>query len=861
MTPIQQLMLGVGAKKKTYMDDVFSTYLYTGTGSTLSINNGVDLTEGGLVWTKRRDGASNHQLFDTARGTGKTIYTDGNWAEWAYSTTLTAYNNNGFTLGSYSGLNGNGNDYSSWTFRKAPGFFDVVTYTGNGTLNRTVNHSLGSAPGFIMIKRLDGTDGWIVSHKNDWSKISQLTSAAFFTGAQFQSITPTSTQFTLGNGDAENGNGYSYVAYVFAGGESTAATARSVDFDGNGDMIYVPDDDAWDIGSVDCTLECWVNFRTHNGHDGIFHNVNNSNWNGGGWIMEPVSGVFNFYYHNASTTGNVVGAAIPLGQWQHIAVTKSGSTIKIYQDGILTGSGTISGTIRDGTNSLKIGGQCVGTDCDALISNVRITIGQILYTSAFKPSTVPLTTTSQGATASNVKLLCCNNSSITGSTVTAGIINSFGSPTASIDSPFDDPAAFIFGNNEDQNVIKCGSYKGQSSHSTRLEVNLGFEPQLVLIKNVDSTKDWVILDSMRRWEGDADDQNVSWLRANTSDPEGNGQMAAITPTGFICQSSSFVNGNSDDFIYMAIRRPDGYVGKPQLATNVFNMVAGTSNADIPEFVSGFPVDFALFRPVASTNDFLATTRLTQGGTLDTNNTDAEIGSGDSTFDFSNGWGSWTADLSSYQSWMWKRHAGFDVVTYEGDGTAGHQISHSLSKVPEMIWVKRRDSTRTWGVYHKGLNGGTNPEQYALYLDTNYANGGTSQWNSTAPTSTHFSLGTSSTSNNNSGSYIAMLFASVNGISKLGYYDGSSSAQTITTGFQPRFLIVKCITHSGNWITIDTTNGWTGSNSDKFLMLNSTSANNTYKYATPTSTGFTVIQDNINLEINGSGRKWIYYAHA
>ena len=64
---IQQLMLGVGAKKKTYMDDVFSTYLYTGTGSARSISNGVNLSgEGGLTWIKVRDMADqSHQLFDT----------------------------------------------------------------------------------------------------------------------------------------------------------------------------------------------------------------------------------------------------------------------------------------------------------------------------------------------------------------------------------------------------------------------------------------------------------------------------------------------------------------------------------------------------------------------------------------------------------------------------------------------------------------------------------------------------------------------------------------------------------------------------------------------------------------------------
>ena len=79
MTPIQQLMLGVGAKKKTYLDDLFSTYLYKGNETARSINNTINLSgEGGLVWTKCRSGASamSHFLFDTERGVTKSLMTN-----------------------------------------------------------------------------------------------------------------------------------------------------------------------------------------------------------------------------------------------------------------------------------------------------------------------------------------------------------------------------------------------------------------------------------------------------------------------------------------------------------------------------------------------------------------------------------------------------------------------------------------------------------------------------------------------------------------------------------------------------------------------------------------------------------------
>ena len=70
LTSIQLMQGASGASgETTYVDDVFSTYLYKGTGSAQTINNGIDLsTEGGLVWIKHRDGTYDHNLYDTERG-------------------------------------------------------------------------------------------------------------------------------------------------------------------------------------------------------------------------------------------------------------------------------------------------------------------------------------------------------------------------------------------------------------------------------------------------------------------------------------------------------------------------------------------------------------------------------------------------------------------------------------------------------------------------------------------------------------------------------------------------------------------------------------------------------------------------
>ena len=105
--------------------------------------------------------------------------------------------------------------------------------------------------------------------------------------------------------------------------------------------------------------------------------------------------------------------------------------------------------------------------------------------------------------------------------------------------------------------------------------------------------------------------------------------------------------------------------------------------------------------------------------------------------------------------------------------------------------------------------------------------------------------------------IAMLFASVEGISKCGYYEGSNSAQTITTGFQPRFLIIKRIDAGYAWFVLDTFRGW-GAGGDSQLELNTNNGAQSHDFGAPTSTGFTLTSfDSYNI----SGGKFIYYAHA
>lgn len=209
---------GAGAGSVNYIEDVFSTYLYTGNGSTQTITNGIDLAgEGGLTWIKYRSTSADHFLFDTARGATNYVRSNNTGAQVTNANSLTSFNSDGFSLGSSVG-NLNAATIVSWTFRKQPKFFDVVTYTGNGS-NRTVSHNLGSVPGCIIVKRTNTTADWQVYHRSNANTQYMVlnSTAAVATGTtRWNSTTPTSTVFSLGTDSTVNASGGTYVAYLFA---------------------------------------------------------------------------------------------------------------------------------------------------------------------------------------------------------------------------------------------------------------------------------------------------------------------------------------------------------------------------------------------------------------------------------------------------------------------------------------------------------------------------------------------------------------------------------------------------------------------------------------------------------------------
>ena len=261
-----------------FVENIFSVNVYTGNGSDdHNIVNGVDLSgEGGLVWIKDRGNSNtNHSLFDTVRGDNKRLISHKSDANATVVNMLNSFNSNGFTLGqdnSSGDVNTNNNSYVAWTFRKAPKFFDIVTYTGdNSSSARNIAHSLGQTPGMIIIKRYsDAGYSWMVWHRSlsDGYSLSLNSTDAQGTSGGVPIFSnndqQTSTHFQLpatnGNVNFFNANGVSYIAYLFGHDTSSDGMIQcgSVDIDGsNNATVDLGFEPQWFLGRTYTSAADW----------------------------------------------------------------------------------------------------------------------------------------------------------------------------------------------------------------------------------------------------------------------------------------------------------------------------------------------------------------------------------------------------------------------------------------------------------------------------------------------------------------------------------------------------------------------------------------------------------------------------
>ena len=618
---------------------------------------------GGLVWTKFRERlginlSNNHVLADTDRGPGNFLElfagaTDGTQS---YADSIKSFNGDGYTLGKDPNDRGFNYDstsatykYVSWSWRKAPKFFDIQTWTGDAATSRQIPHNLGSTPGMVIVKCTSHAGEWYVAHRGMPSKFARLSydAAAItdYSNGKIFASNFTNTTFTVEdgivNGNGVNANARTYIAYIFA----------------------------------------------HNDGDGNF------------------------------------------------------------------------------------------------------------------------------------------------------------------------------GPNEDQDVIKCGNYTGNSLADGPF-IDLGFEPQWVMIKNTDDVADWYIIDNMRgnsiTVAGEQASVDDRVLRANLADREADFTSAfKPLPNGFkITTTNSNFNFSGENYIYVAVRR--GGMTAPTSPSEVFDTLLRTGNGAVTFLDQKILCD-AVFTLCRSNNQPKVTgNRLFNGTNGSTNGLRTSLSvsttmtsAGYRHWDYNRGWevdnfySETNTNTETYVNYAFKRsHGFFDIASYQGDGSNQLTVPHNLGVVPEMMLTRMYfldigagTPSRKWFVYHKDLAA----TEGLWFSDDTSLRTGELYWGSTRPTANNFYVGGSVNNNINNCRYINYLFASIPGVSKVGSFSHTLGSTTdVDCGFSSgsQFVIVKRYDFSGyDWWVWDSQRG-IGAGNDPILTFNTTQLEQTNAdYIDTLSSGF------------------------
>nr|BAR27281.1 hypothetical protein [uncultured Mediterranean phage uvMED]BAR27286.1 hypothetical protein [uncultured Mediterranean phage uvMED] len=226
----------------------------------------------------------------------------------------------------------------------------------------------------------------------------------------------------------------------------------------------------------------------------------------------------------------------------------------------------------------------------------------------------------------------------------------------------------------------------------------------------------------------------------------------------------------------------------------------------------------------------------------------------------NGAGSSNTDGSITSTVSANTTAGFSIVKFTGNGSSNQSIGHGLNAIPKVIILKQTSGTEHWAVYHVGTNA-----NQQLYLNLTNAQE-TSQFGSSAHTSSVFYVGSNVMVNGSGSTYIAYCFADVTGYSKFGSYTGNGNADGtfVYTGFKPAFVMVKKFTEAGNsWVMLDTARSDVpnANVNDQRLYADHTSseASSSTRAMDLVSNGFKIRGD--GGDVNNNSQQYIYMCFA
>lgn len=428
-----------------------------------------------------------------------------------------------------------------------------------------------------------------------------------------------------------------------------------------------------------------------------------------------------------------------------------------------------------------------------------------------------------------------------------------------------------FGTNNAENVITCGTYTGNGSNSGP-SVNLGFEPQWLMVKNVTGAANWVMEDTLRGMA----QNNSNYLISNSLNAE-TALNPSITPTssGFkVVTNNALVNTSASTYIYVAIRR--GPMQTPINSGLVFASSTRYGTGAVGSATAaGFVTDFAMTKTFNDSTQNWAWTDRLRGPTyeLSSDNQTAENYSPNDVTSFTSMGGfnfgtSPTGNVNTsgvgYVDYYFKRAPGFfDEICFSGTG-AIQTVNHNLGVQPNLMIFKTRNVSSDWPAFFN-FTGTTydyaSVQNAGSATTKTYGSGPGANYLNALPNASSVTFGFNASWNASGENYVGYLFANLAGSVKIGTYTGTGSTQTIDCGFSKgaQWVMVKRIdAGTQNWLIWDLSRGMEAGN-DNYLTWDAlgvqVNANNVYS----SSPGFQVVGTGTN--VNGSGNTYLYMAIA
>ncbi len=930
--------------------EFFDSFTYVGNESlNRTFTTTVNLTQGGMVWIKRRDANGNHFIMDTTRGAGRyQILNGGAVSEAIDAASILEFGNGFIRIGTT--FNTSGATYMVYIFKEDPNFFKIISWIGNGsTSERLISHPLGKKPVFIVARPINqssstqwiatckGIDGWYPQ----WGGIQEprfvsnkpgQTPQAFSFGcgggggsAHFDGF---DNDVSVNGGSGLNGGGGGGGAIVSAssnggGGGDGFAVVRYISNSGIDTVErIVSGTTTWTVPTGVTSVKVWVIGAGGGGSRGQFGGISNNNGGRGGGAGAVVWKTYSV------TPGQSISFTIGVGG---VNVSNNGaaggSTSATYAGVTITagggGGGTMSGAVGAGgvanlTNADGgVNGGSGGTGYYATINQYAVakgggggaiggvnggtfaasgttenTISQVNDGGTARdttqnmgglfeamailsvPNEFPLHTTNAMSAASNIVRT-------TGTHITIGanssILNSSG--FTYIAYLFSDAngvanAEIALNNTWLYNAGRVSLYTAESSDDGPME--------FALARRVDTTTPTIVM-SEKQGIGQIDlGTNIARNFSTSVLSQENTQNLFGTRTE-LKNKLSFIGSPA-----AIVRTFMFYIKNPlktvTSASQAFDASAYTGSGTPTRhlFSTGPVTDLVILRrrDAAISGSFDVLTRRIAPASkefMTANNNEAKSitpsdfrtttnGTIISPFDGGNGVGvgnNFNSSAVPYIAYAFRELKGFfSPLHYGGTGLA-RTIAHNLNAVPEMIWFKV-DTSQNWVFWHKDMDANA-------YLAVNNASSQFTTANilTSSPTATDLQIGNDARVNTSSIMSIALLWGSVPGITKAGFYIGTGNTIDVALDFAtpPKLIMIRAVgaAVTSDFYVWDSARGisnFTGQ--EPHLRFNNSAAETMANSIDPWPTGpggTWVMQIQPGAIVNSNGVKYVYYAIA